>query len=785
MIRGSIGSIFLGIAIVACSSDPKRFDEELPPPPTEAGPVRSAQSDLDRLHAIVDSEKTWKELTTDIALILKAEKTEKDGDSKAAQKAWIEALKVAPGKFGVYAFDKYIESVVDSSGPNPTLAAVVTKVNEETKVGKISRHMSDNGFGSEQAIKEFILKKFPALSTGSEKLLLTNIPDAPSERIPSKDPLLKATIKSYCSARDKIKVSNKKESWERWILDLGSGLTKYFEAAVADCLNSAQMAAEFYQEAVRSLDDSSAYNAFVVLSYERITYLYRITGRRADAAGAYKKLVALFDAKSIKPADLGDSKAAFDQRKINHVLWASRYQALVGDYVEGRRYALKAIDLIKADLGGKQSQKDLEAFYEYLAEAYHILAFRVAVEKNDFKDAYAWAVKGSEIPVLKPEWRERFWWYLGFYPYMENNFALAIQNWEKALPQLEKESSRKSQMLFWLAHTYKHQKNEDKSQEFIEMLTKEFPLEYYSLIAVEDADLAADDNLIAQQGAFSSDQSYELQERDFDLDALYDNKTGSRYLIRSQILVAARIPHLAQLAIDELTAYMKGAHSIRDKENLDLYVYLSRLNYHNGNFRSGILTTYELSTLFRGDFWEAYPDQMRVYFPEPFEKVYDANAVKTGVSKEILYGITRQESAFQHDAESPAGAVGLMQLIPPTAKRYISSGGSATEIRKMLKDPSVNIEVASLYLKDLHTRYNDNESAMFGAYNAGEYVVDIWLKKRNYQDNLVWVELIPFSETKDYVMKVRRNARIYRILSHGWDKAKVASMAPERELRAR
>jgi hypothetical protein len=772
-----LSAVLSGLALVACSSsEPKRFDTDLPLPLPEDAPVVKEATDLDRLNEIIATEKSWKTVTADLVLIVKAEAATKKGNVSEAQKNWIEALKIAPGKIGIYAFDKYVDSVVAQLGTNPALEKVVAKVSAGTKGGKLSRYMTENGVGNDQAIKEFVVKKYPSLSTGTEKIYLVNIPDPPSERIPVKDPVLKATVKSYCSAREKIKISTKKDVWERWILNLGPGLTKYFEAAVADCLSSAQMAAQFYQEAVDLFKGRPEFDTFTVLAYERITYLQRITGRRSEAAEAYKKLVWFLETNVIRYSDLGDSKPAFEQRKINHILWASRYQALVSDYNEAHRYAAKAINLVKVNLATKQSKKDYDLFNEYLAEAYHVLAFRVAIEKSEFKEAYAWAIKGSEIPDLNAEWRERFWWYIGFYPYLENNYALAIASWEKALPRLEKQSSRKSQFLFWLAHAYKQQKNEDKSKEYLEILTEEFPLEYYSLIAIEEGGFSPEENLVAQTKAFAADGPYELSEREFDLDPHYDNKEGNRKLVRAQILVAARIPHLGKLAIDELAAHIKGAHKIRDKDNLDIYVYLSRLHYHNGGFREGILLTYEMSTIFKEEFWEMYPDQMRVYFPAPYEKVYNENSAKTGVPKEVLYAITRQESSFQHDAESPAGAVGLMQLIPPTAKKYLPTGLSATDIRQKLKEPALNVDVASLYLRDLQDRYEKNEGAIFGAYNAGEYVVDMWLKKRNFQDNLVWVELIPFSETKDYVMKVRRNARIYRILGRGVGGSKAVSV---------
>ena len=107
-----------------------------------------------------------------------------------------------------------------------------------------------------------------------------------------------------------------------------------------------------------------------------------------------------------------------------------------------------------------------------------------------------------------------------------------------------------------------------------------------------------------------------------------------------------------------------------------------------------------------------------------------------------------------------------MQLIPPTARDLaISNQLALDDIEQQLFEPATNIKLGALLLRRLTNRYPNNLPAVFAAYNAGEEVVDMWLQRRAHPDPRVWIELIPFGETKNYVMKVYRNYLIYRFLA--------------------
>jgi soluble lytic murein transglycosylase len=135
------------------------------------------------------------------------------------------------------------------------------------------------------------------------------------------------------------------------------------------------------------------------------------------------------------------------------------------------------------------------------------------------------------------------------------------------------------------------------------------------------------------------------------------------------------------------------------------------------------------------------------------------------------YAITRQESAFKQDATSSAGAHGLMQLKPSTARNVARKNLKGSKIaklssrqiayKKLLHQPQLNIQLGIAHLSQLLNYYNDNVVLATAAYNAGVGTVDQWLKDNHISDSLMWIEQIPYKETRDYVKNVLTYQAIY------------------------
>jgi soluble lytic murein transglycosylase len=161
-----------------------------------------------------------------------------------------------------------------------------------------------------------------------------------------------------------------------------------------------------------------------------------------------------------------------------------------------------------------------------------------------------------------------------------------------------------------------------------------------------------------------------------------------------------------------------------------------------------------------------------VLYPLPFFSSVSTAAAREHVDAMLVAGVMRQESAFLPDAVSPPGAVGLMQIMPKTAP-HLSKRLNLRYSRAKLFDPDYNVQLGTLYLADLIAQFGV-EGAL-AAYNAGEDRSKLWKSEKNYDDVAEFVESIPFSQTRDYVQIVMRNAQIYRILNPA---PAVASAAP-------
>jgi soluble lytic murein transglycosylase len=124
----------------------------------------------------------------------------------------------------------------------------------------------------------------------------------------------------------------------------------------------------------------------------------------------------------------------------------------------------------------------------------------------------------------------------------------------------------------------------------------------------------------------------------------------------------------------------------------------------------------------------------------------------------LVLALIRQESAFNEKARSPAGAMGLMQLMPRTA--YLVS-----RVKKnSLFNPDINVKVGSKYFSDLIDRFNGDVELALASYNAGPLRVDDWLSRYPADQRLLFLDLIPFQETREYVAAIARNYFWYHTL---------------------
>jgi soluble lytic murein transglycosylase len=177
-------------------------------------------------------------------------------------------------------------------------------------------------------------------------------------------------------------------------------------------------------------------------------------------------------------------------------------------------------------------------------------------------------------------------------------------------------------------------------------------------------------------------------------------------------------------------------------------------------------------------FSEVPPTVWKVLFPLPYEAQLRREAERNDFDPMFAAGLIRQESTFQADVVSHADAIGLMQILPKEGRR-LAKQRKVRYTKTLLFDPNVNIQLGMLYISEL-TRSTGAPEYAAAAYNAGEDRLALWKAERAYEEIPEFVESIPFTETREYVQIVLRNANMYRKLYAEPNKSTVSAAVHSR-----
>ena len=151
-------------------------------------------------------------------------------------------------------------------------------------------------------------------------------------------------------------------------------------------------------------------------------------------------------------------------------------------------------------------------------------------------------------------------------------------------------------------------------------------------------------------------------------------------------------------------------------------------------------------------------------FPMPYRGLVEKESRRAKVPMEWIYGIMRRESAFVKDVKSSAGALGLMQVRLGTARAVGARLGLGKLSAGKVLSPQTNVRLGTAYIKQLHRKNDGNLALSLAGYNAGPTNVRRWLKTASVPDVEIWVDTIPFEETRLYVRAVLFYALLYRRL---------------------
>ena len=304
---------------------------------------------------------------------------------------------------------------------------------------------------------------------------------------------------------------------------------------------------------------------------------------------------------------------------------------------------------------------------------------------------------------------------------------LRLGRWEEAYDlsrRLPKDLAESSRWRYWQA----------RSLELAQPKNPQIPLLYKRVAQERDfyGFLAAD----------RTDAPYQLNNRPLPLSPQLVNKVRNTPGIRRALEFHAR----GQIVEGRREWYHVSRHFTRDE-----MVAQARLGYDLRWYFPAI------RTISLAKYW----DDLDIRFPMAHRDTLVREAKVRGLHSSWVFAITRQESAFMDDARSGVGAAGLMQLMPATAKETARKFNIPLASPAQVLNPDTNIQLGAAYLSQVHGQFNGNRVLASAAYNAGPGRVRQWLKGAKHLSFDVWVESIPFDETRQYVQNVLSYAVIY------------------------
>ena len=159
-------------------------------------------------------------------------------------------------------------------------------------------------------------------------------------------------------------------------------------------------------------------------------------------------------------------------------------------------------------------------------------------------------------------------------------------------------------------------------------------------------------------------------------------------------------------------------------------------------------------------------DDYSLLYPRPYDADVKTAVASSGLPTELVYGVLRQESLYRPDAISSAGAVGLLQMLPETARRTARRAQHPVPRPADLLDPAINVRLGAAHLKELIDQFGGHVPLALAGYNAGPGAALRWLPEHP-MDTDVWIENSPFNETRTYVQRILWHTVVFSWLGSG------------------
>ena len=378
-------------------------------------------------------------------------------------------------------------------------------------------------------------------------------------------------------------------------------------------------------------------------------------------------------------------------------------------------YSVRRISQSNADLAFKKWAQ-LKPRYAFTAaetgELEKNMALSASWQRNPRAHEWMVAVPDAAVDAKLREWRIRA--------------AVSDSNWPAVVTHtssLAPEEAQREEWRYWRAHALEQTGEHGRALDEFSRLARE--RDYHGFLAAD-----------------FMNWPYEMSNRPIQYDPASLEALG-----KQPGFIRARELYKAELFIDARREWYWITRNLSPDELKLAAVLAEQWGWHD----RAILTVAQSKD---------YND-LNLRFPVNYQSEVRKIAQQYQLEPAHVYAVIRQESAFNKDARSHAGALGLMQLMPKTGRVTAKKHNIPLASTSLLYQPDKNISIGSAYLKQVMDAYDDNIVLASAAYNAGPHRVKRWLPEDEEKPATQWIAMVPFNETRNYIQRILAYIAIY------------------------
>lgn len=395
---------------------------------------------------------------------------------------------------------------------------------------------------------------------------------------------------------------------------------------------------------------------------------------------------------------------------------------------QGTTEALKALERTEAVIGSRSTLFDV-----------YWLRGRIFEEQKKSDEAQAQFQKAANENT--PNWKEKekIIWSLCWSFFKTKDYKKAIEYLDTMILHPEISTTSRFKYTYWKGEAFARQSQPKEARAIWEKLAEEDIYGYYGLLAHHQIDKPL--NTI-NAGTFENNSVL----------------TDPEAKVFNALLKVEEMEFAQKMLVDKLSEDNKVLQMAPD-DICSLFQKLAQVNSYSTIFNYFVKLPYDTQK-------QVFYRIPKTLFPSPYLDLVTKAAQDASIETELIYSIMRQESSFNPMARSPMDAFGLLQVLPDVAKRVAKAHKIPYKKYEDLYKPEINLPIGAYLLKRQYAAFDNKFVLMIASYNASSTAVRNW-RTRYDGDDLMFIEDIPYEETKAYVKLVTRNLVLYKKMLHG------------------